>query len=282
MKQPDPNQPASKQTDRHQVDSKQPELNQPLLRSRAFELDVLRGLALLMMMLHHFIFDLRYLLELDVFAFQETWWFEYLLRPVFVGVFLLVSGICCTFSRSNVRRGLKLLAVAAGFTVVTTLASIFSGIDLYIFFNVLHLLALGTLLYAAFSSQEKSRDATSVKVDVQLLILAAILLWGGSILAYIPQPESYWLLPLGLLPADSIGMGDYMPIIPWLGLFLIGALIGRRVYAHRGTAFPGAPAGLITATRPLSWLGRHSLWVYALHQPLILAVLYGLRALKLI
>jgi len=261
---------------------KLPEQAQPACRTRAFELDVLRGIAILMMILHHLIFDLRYLLELDVFEFQESWWFEYLIRPVFVGLFLLVSGICCTFSRSNVRRGLRLLAVAAGFTVVTTLVSIFSGLDLYIFFNVLHLLALGTLLYAAFTSREKNRQTASLRVDVLLLILSAALLWSGSILAYIPQVNHYWLLPLGLLPADSLGMGDYLPIIPWLGLFLIGALIGRRAYAHRGTAFPQAPAGLITATSPLSWFGRHSLLVYALHQPVILAVLYGLRALGLI
>jgi uncharacterized membrane protein len=120
-------------------------------RCRAFELDALRGLALLMMVLHHLVFDLRYLFALDVFAFQETWWFENLLRPTFLNVFLLVSGICCTFSRSNTRRGLRLLVVAIGFTAATSIVSWFSGLDFYILFNVLHLLAVGTLLYSGLT-----------------------------------------------------------------------------------------------------------------------------------
>jgi len=78
-------------------------------KNRVFELDALRGLALFMMFLHHFIFDLRYIFGLDVFAWQESWWFINLLRPLFLNVFLVVSGISSSFSRSNTRRGLRLL-----------------------------------------------------------------------------------------------------------------------------------------------------------------------------
>ena len=231
-----------------------------------------------MMVLHHFIFDLRYMLGLDVFAFQETWWFENLLRPVFLTVFLVVSGICCTFSRSNTRRGLRLLAVAVGFTAATSLASLASGIDLYIFFNVLHVLALGTLLYAGLTRPERRRGAVASRTDVALLLLAAILLWLGSLLPHWAGAGSVWLLPFGLLPSGMAGMADYLPLIPWLGFFLVGALIGRLAYASRCSAFPDAPALLLQASRPLEFVGRHSLLVYALHQPLLLAVLFALRA----
>src|ERR1035437_10966949 len=110
---------------------------------RAFELDALRGLALFMMILHHMIFDFRYLLELNVFAFQETYWFNDVVRPVFVGVFVIVSGICCQFSRNNLKRSLKLCLIALGFSAVMGAFSLVSGEELYVFFNVLHLLALG-------------------------------------------------------------------------------------------------------------------------------------------
>jgi uncharacterized membrane protein len=251
-------------------------------RARAFELDALRGLALFMMLLHHLIFDLRYMMGIDVFAFQETWWFENLLRPLFLNVFLIVSGICCSFSRSNTKRGLRLLAVAVGFTIVTSLASVWTHTDLYIIFNVLHLLAVGTLLYAALNQPEKRRGQRLIGVDVALLILMGVTLWLASLLPHWQSAGNYWLLPLGLYPADRIGMADYLPLIPWLGFFLMGALIGRVAYAKGCSAFPNAPGWLVATARPFGFIGKHSLLIYALHQPIFLAVLYGLRAWGLI
>ena len=256
-------------------------LTKAVARYRAFELDALRGLALVMMVLHHFIYDLRYMLELNVFAWQETWWFENLLRPTFLNVFIVVSGICCTFSRSNTKRGLRLLAVSLLFTIVSIVISAFSGYDFYILFNVLHLLAVGTLLYSWLTAGERRREQKLIRTDVILLALASLLLWLGSLLPHWSGQGSYWLLPLGILPASTVGMADYLPLIPWLGFFLVGALIGRFVYADRQTAFPQVPGWLFAISRPFGFLGRHSLLVYALHQPILLAVLFGLRALQL-
>jgi len=70
---------------------------------RAFELDALRGLALLLMVLHHLIFDLRHVFGLPVFAFQDTDWFAYLLQPLFLNVFLVVSGICWPWVSCSMR-----------------------------------------------------------------------------------------------------------------------------------------------------------------------------------
>ena len=240
------------------------------------------GLALLLMVLHHFIFDLRYLLELPVFAFQETRWFVYLLQPFFLNVFLVISGVCCTFSRSNTKRALRLLLVAVALSVATWAASVLSGYDLYIFFNVLHLLAIGILLYAWLTHGERKTGRRLPRTDVLLLLLAAALLWGASLL---PKAEGFgrwWLLPLGLPSQLDFTMSDYLPLIPWLGFFLIGTLIGRHAYAGRCSAFPGAPAWLQQVSRPFAYLGRHSLLIYVLHQPILLAILFSLRAAGLV
>lgn len=261
-----------------------------------------------MMLLHHLIYDLRYLFGLDVFAFQETWWFENLLRPTFLNVFLVVSGICCTFSRSNLRRGLRLLLVAAAVSVVSAILSLTMTIEVYVLFNVLHLLAIGTLLYAGLTRRELAacgqagnsldpaappsaaaagRNQTAAgqdpRLDVILLVLTAVLLYAGSLIPDLQQRwGGNWLtLPFGLLPASRPGMADYLPIIPWLGFFLVGALVGRRLYARCQTAFPGAPGWLLSATRPFEFIGRNSLWFYALHQPVLIGLLSGLRALSL-
>lgn len=248
---------------------KQPDVSQK--PCRAFELDALRGLALLMMILHHMIFDLRYLLELPVFAMQETWWFNNLLRPLFLCVFLVVSGICSTFSRNNFKRGLRVGLAALAFSAATAIASQLTGIDLYIFFNVLHLLAVGTLLFAWITRRERG-----AWTDVILITLTVVIAWAGSIIPQTPVGTPL-LLPFGLLPEILPGMSDYLPIFPWLGFFFAGTLIGRFRYSDRCSAFPHAPVSLQRAVSPLVFMGRNSLVIYALHQPVMLGVLYGLR-----
>lgn len=247
------------------------------LENRAFELDALRGMALVLMILHHLIFDLRYEFGLNVFGFQESWWFVEILRPSVLSVFLVISGISCTFSRSNTRRGLRLLGVALLFTVATTVVSNVAGGDYYILFNVLHLLALGTLIYSGLTFSERKQGIRKKYVDVILLLLAAVLIWLVPYLSMWQGKTGYWLLPLGLLPNMSVGMLDYLPLIPWLAVFFIGALIGRIAYANKKTAFPGAPNWLLAGSRPLEFVGRNTLIIYVIHQPLLLAILYGLR-----
>ena len=250
--------------------------------TRAIELDALRGLALFMMFGHHLMFDLRYLFALDVFAWQESWWFINLMRPFFLTVFLVVSGISSSFSRSNFKRGWRLLAVALGFTAATTVASVLSHNDFYILFNVLHLLAVGTLLYAGLSSLRWALSQRAI--DATLTLATVVILYLGSLMPDLNRlVAGNWLtLPLGILPAGSPGMADYLPLFPWLGFFFAGVLIGRQVYADRQSAVP-APALKSTpiqaVLRPFAHLGRNSLLYYVLHQPVLLAILFGLQAI---
>lgn len=248
-------------------------------RVRAFELDALRGLAVLMMMLHHFAFDLRYFLGLDVFAFQERPWFQYLLRPLFVAVFLTVSGICCSFSRDNLKRGLRMLAAAAVLTAVTTAASLLTHTDLFIFFNVIHLIAVGTLLYARMERRDARRvpGKREARLAVSAILSVSLIFLGGVIERFGPVSND-WLLPLGWATDTALRvMSDYMPLLPWLGFFFSGAVLGLLLYRERRSLFPGAPRRLVRAAAPLGFLGRHALVFYLLHQPVILGILILLR-----
>ncbi len=249
---------------------------------RVLELDALRGLALLLMVLHHLISDLRFIFGLDILAFQEHNWFIYLLRPVFLNIFIVVSGISCTFSRSNLKRGSRLLGLALAMTLISWLISYFTDSEVYIYFNILHLLACGILLYAFLTRGEVRTGQTSARVDIWLLLWGAVFLWAASVLPVFTERASWLLLPFGLPPEAAGTMADYLPLVPWLGFFLLGALFGRHVYASRQTALPDLPAWLESLARPLAVAGRHSLLIYALHQPIILIILFALRFLAII
>ncbi len=254
-------------------------------RVRAFELDFLRGFAVVMMMLHHLAYDLRYEMGLPVFAFQEKLWFIDWVRAPFVMIFLGVSGICGTFTRSNAKRGARLLGVALLFSAAMAAFSLATGQQAYIVFNVLHLLAAGTLLYALLEVVERSvakREGPTAGGDAFLLVLGSFLLWAGEPLLRAEVAPSLWLVPIGRPEGFPYGMSDYMPLIPWLGFFLIGAVIGRLAYRMRASAFPRLQAnpGVQAGTAPLRFVGRHALAFYIFHQPVLLGLLFALRALR--
>jgi uncharacterized membrane protein len=83
-----------------------------------------------------------------------------------------------------------------------------------------------------------------------------------------------WLLPLGI-HTPFYASFDYFPLLPWLGIFLAGAALGKSAYV--------AKRSLIRRRLPVSFInfaGRHSLLIYILHQPVILGVLYLLGLVR--
>ncbi len=257
--------------------------NVRIRRERAFELDALRGLAILLMMLHHLAFDFRYILQIDVFAFQEAVWFQDLLRPLFVAVFLVVSGICCSFSRNNAKRGVRMLAASAVLTVASVAGSLLLDTDMYIYFNVLHLITVGTLVFAFLEARDRKADGRRERRLALSIVLASVLLFLGSVIGDFRSIASDWLLPLGL-PSESTAqaMADYMPLIPWLGFFFTGSALGLVLYGGRRSLFPGTPHVLVQTLRPFGFLGRHALVFYLFHQPVILGILMLLRSAGMI
>jgi len=68
---------------------------------------------------------------------------------------------------------------------------------------------------------------------------------------------------------------DYFPLIPWFGVFLIGAALGKTVYKSRRSLLPRPPRPIF-----INAAGRYSLWIYLVHQPVIMGVLYLLGLVR--
>ncbi|MBN1273207.1 MAG: DUF1624 domain-containing protein [Candidatus Aminicenantes bacterium] len=234
---------------------------------RIWEIDFLRGFSIILVVCYHLLYDLSAYVGTKRFLgwstdLSTTAWI--VAQHFFAGLFIVLSGTSSTLTRSNTRRGLRLLVVAMAVTVVTYVFDSSSAI----WFGILHLLAVSILIFGAAFKNAKAITCTVWGVFVLGLGLVLSFLKKGMTIRF------DWLLPFGF-HSPGYSSFDYFPLIPWLGVFLIGAAMGRSIYAPRRSLIPRRLPQTFVNTA-----GRHSLLIYILHQPLILAVLYVLGLMK--
>ncbi len=231
-------------------------------KERIWELDALRGLFLIGMIVIHVIFDVRYFLDVPV---PTSRIFDFVQNNGGV-LFILISGICVTLGSRFVKRGLIVLGCGFAVTLVTFLMYLtgFSGVDIIIYWGILHLLGASMLLYGLIR-----------KAPLWLVaVMAVILIAGGYMMSGIHYLSSFpqnLLLVLGA-PPDDLGMGDYFPLLPYFGWFTAGVFLGKTVYRNRKSLLPRFPYKSLPV-RILSFVGKHSLWIYLLHQPVVSGII---------
>ena len=229
------------------------------MKKRIWELDALRGLCILGMVIVHFVYDLVELYALVPMAYPK--WFAFV--KDWGGVlFLLLSGTCATLGSGRARRGLLVFACGMVCTAVTLGMYLlgFSGKEIIIYFGVLHCLGVCMLLWGVF------RKLPTWVLACLGTVLAVLGLWLRT--RYVSFP---WLIVLGFVP-DWFASSDFFPLLPNLGFFLLGAVLGRTVYREKTTRLPKVNAGN-PALRFLTLCGRHSLGIYLLHQPILAGIM---------
>ena len=229
------------------------------MKQRIWELDALRGICILGMLAVHLIYDL-----VELYGF---WDWQY--PPIFrfladYGsiIFLLISGICVTLGSKAVKRGLTVLACGILCTAVTGGMALLALADsnMVIWFGILHCLGCCMLVWSLLKQLP-----TAVLATVAAVLVAAGLLLNNTAPVNFP-----WLIPLGICPPwfDS---PDYFPLMPNLGYFLLGTVLGRTLYRRKVSLLPASFGGL-PFIRFLRTCGRCSLHIYLLHQPVFFAV----------
>lgn len=235
------------------------------MTKRIWELDALRGLFILLMTGVHLCYDLENFFGAAVFEISGP----FRLLMDWGGVaFVLLSGCCAVLGRHPVRRGFQVLCcglLVSAVTVGLAFAGLGEGIAVY--FGVLHCLGCCMILWAVLGKLPR-RGLAALSIAV---ILGGLWLKGRSF----PFP---WLLPLGLMPRNFV-TADYFPLLPHLGFFLLGAVLGEKLYRQRRSLLPGIPEKN-GAIRFLRFCGRHSLMIYLLHQPVITGLLWLLTVFR--
>lgn len=229
------------------------------MKKRIWELDAFRGICILGVVIVHFVFDLTELYR--IVDWKVPAWFAFVQQWGGV-LFLLISGISATLGSRSVRRGI--IVLAAGCLVTAVTYGMYAWLDFHksiiIYFGVLQCLGCCMVLWWAF------KRLPNWLLTVLGLAMVAVGLYLGTVIL-VDHP---WLVPLGFV-YKNFASSDYFPLLPNLGFFLLGAVLGRTVYRKKESLLPMiSHRNLIV--RALCFCGRQSLWIYLLHQPILTGV----------
>ena len=170
---------------------------------------------------------------------------------------MTVCGISATLGKKNIQNGLKILALATALSLVTAVFDRITGSEICIKFGILHFLAFAMII---------SYVSKKLPFPVLILLAAASYALGKYFLSiYVNSP---FLFPLGLRTVLFFS-GDYYPLFPNLCYIFLGNAAGKMVYKEKNSLFKKQ----VRIFEPLNFLGRHTLVLYFVHQPILILVL---------
>jgi uncharacterized membrane protein len=220
-------------------------------KTRHGEIDVLRAVAIVLMVLFHLVYDLTIFAGVRI-DYQTPLWF--LIGKTSALLFIFISGLCSGFSRFPERRGIKVLF----YGMVITLVTYQFMKDDYVVFGILHFLGVAMILSGI------------------LCRLSSRALWGfagfSALLGFWFQGQvvkTSLFLPLGLI-YEGFSSIDYYPLFPYLAVTIVGILAYRGFYANRNKPLFAFKLN----SELIRWLSRNSLSIYLLHQPIIIIIVF--------
>lgn len=248
------------------------------LKERFWEIDSLRGLAIVMMVAFHFIFDLNYF---GICNFNISsgflWWFARI--TAFMFIFLVGVSLSLSYTRKTLlsnykaekklflkylKRGLKIFSYGL---LITAATWIFIG-NGFIIFGILQLIGVAIILEFPFIKRGY----------INLLLGVAFIASGIYLMSF--RFDFYGLLWLGFT-SNNFYTVDYFPLLPWLGVVSLGIFLGNTLYENYIRRFKLPDLSNYLPVRISGFLGKHSLFIYLIHQPIIITLFYLLGFVNL-
>lgn len=232
-------------------------------------LDEIRGFAIVCMVVYHLMFDLSYFYEIKVPIFMDGWFG--IVRDFFAGTFIFISGIACRYSQNNLKRGVQCFFLGMVMTFVTA----FVTPEAPVYFGILHLLGVCMMIYGLCEKfvdcvpPSAAITACAVLFSVTHGVAQRYLGFTKSISLRIPDEiySAELLFPFGFIKYGFASV-DFFPLLPWFFVFAAGAYTGVYIRQKK------FPTWFYNCHEPFfGFAGRHSLWIYLLHQPVLALVL---------
>lgn len=235
---------------------------------RFWEIDFFRGIAIIMMIIFHVLYDINYFGVYNIILLSGFW---QVFAHITAGIFIFLFGISLTISYSRagavktkrqlrlkyLGRGLKIFSLGLIITLITYLF-LNQG---FIIFGILHFIGISVILAYPLLKYR----TLNLLLGISFIVIG---FYFSALTFGFP-----WLLWLGLKPAFFYTL-DYFPVLPWLGLALIGLFAGNTFYKNNKRRFRIPELSGIKPVRLFCFLGRHSLVIYLLHQPILIAFLH--------
>jgi len=231
-------------------------------------IDTLRGVALIAMATYHFTWDLEFFGYLDPGTATQGF-FRIYARSI-ASSFLFLAGVSLMLAHVSKIRWhsfWKRFGIVAGAAAAISIATFIAFPNEWIYFGILHNIALSSLIGLAFL-----RLPAPVTAAVVLLIVAAMVVDYGLMPGFLDSAvfNTRWLSWLGFaeIPPRS---NDYVPLFPWIGALLAGIVVARIAIVQNWL-----PRLAAVQVKPnlLSKAGRNSLIIYLVHQPVLIALVY--------
>lgn len=236
-------------------------------------LDELRGVALISMLIYHIIFQSTVVgcAGIEILDNPVSIFFQLVAQILFISI----AGISAYISHHNFKRGIKILSCAIIITMVTYIVMP----ENRILFGILHFLGVAILLYSLILYKVVSLPTRlMIGINGMIFFILHFTKIGDSISIFLQTAlddiiAQKWLCFFGLPDKDFIS-SDYFPIFPWIFLFLFGIFLGKYIKENEEK--------FLIDRKPISWLafmGRHTLFIYMIHIPIIWGVLFGIKAI---
>ena len=240
--------------------------------SRFWDVDLVRGVAIVMVVFYHLIYDMD---NLAGYPVESTSGFWDIFADTSATVFVFLVGLSLSIGHAragrtgagrdrfwrHAGRGARIF----GYGMLITAVFLALGYG-YVVFGILHLIGLSTVLAYPFLGLRLANLVLGLTlIAAGAYVRAQDFVFGGA--------AGVLLSPLGVVP-EGLFMPDYRPLLPWFGVVLLGAFFGNAAYLPRKERSPPSPPP--RAAAPLAFLGRHTLIIYLVHQPFLIAILWAL------